>query len=65
LTALGRYDEAEPLLLDARRVLKDIPGEQEQEAEATRSRLAALYTAWGRPEKAVLYTASATMPKAK
>jgi serine/threonine protein kinase/Flp pilus assembly protein TadD len=50
LTALARYDEAEPLLLDAQRVLRDIAGAQGQEARATRTRLVALYEAWGRPE---------------
>ena len=45
LTALGRYEEAEGLLLDAQRVLKDVPGAEAQEAEATRARLAALRTA--------------------
>jgi len=55
LTALGRYDEAEALLLDARRALKDIPGLQEQEARVTRGRLAALYEARGLPDKAALY----------
>ena len=58
LMALARYDEAEVLLLNAQRVLKDIPGAQEQEARATRSRLVALYEAWGRPEKAAVYRAS-------
>ena len=42
LIALGRYDEAEPLLLDAARVLKDIPGSQGEEARANRQRLTAL-----------------------
>jgi serine/threonine protein kinase len=50
LTALGRYDEAERLLTDAQRVLKDIPGQQGREAEMTRARLAALHNARGQPE---------------
>ena len=57
LMALARYDEAE-VLLNAQRVLKDIPGAQGQEARATRTRLVALYEAWGRPEKAAVYRAS-------
>jgi hypothetical protein len=52
LRALGRYDEAEVMLLEARRVLKEIPGAEAQEFRATRARLVALYEAWGRPEKA-------------
>jgi eukaryotic-like serine/threonine-protein kinase len=55
LTALGRYDQAEALLLDARRILKDGPGWEGREARAVNARLVALYEAWGRPEKAVAY----------
>jgi serine/threonine protein kinase/Tfp pilus assembly protein PilF len=55
LTALARYDEAELQLLEALRVLKDIPGVQGQEAKATRGRLVAMYETWGRPEKAAAY----------
>ena len=58
LTALGRYDEAEGLLLDAQRYIQDVPGEQGHEAEATRARLAALDAARGRPA-ALLATAPA------
>jgi len=53
LTALGRYEEAEGLLLDAQRVLKDVPGAQAQEAEATRARLATLDTARNQPHALV------------
>jgi len=42
LTALGRYREAEPLLLDAQRVLKDIPGGQGEATRENRARLAVL-----------------------
>ncbi|MDQ6893871.1 MAG: serine/threonine-protein kinase [Acidobacteriota bacterium] len=45
LTDLGRYDEAERMLLDAAGVLKDVPGQQGNEAKATRDRLAALAAA--------------------
>ena len=45
LTALGRYAEAETLLLHAQQVLKDIPGEQGEEFRANRQRLAALFQA--------------------
>jgi tetratricopeptide (TPR) repeat protein len=55
LTRLARYDEAEPLLIDARRVLKNsnAAGEEAEEARSSQARLDALYKAWGRPEKAV------------
>ena len=55
LAALGRYDEAEAALLDARRDLAALPGPQGREATATISRLVALYDAWGRPERAAAY----------
>jgi serine/threonine protein kinase len=62
LTELARYDEAEALLLEAQRVLKDVPGAQGQEAEATRARLAALYEARSHPERAAQFTAGAGRP---
>src|SRR5688572_32921514 len=55
LTRLGRHPEAETLLLDAARSLEPGPGRQGREAAANRARLAALYDAWGRPEKAAAY----------
>lgn len=58
LTALGRYPEAESLLLEARGVLRDVPGVQGREAKATTVRLLQLYEAWGQPEKAALYRTS-------
>ena len=54
-TALGRYEEAEGLLLDAHRLLKDGSGWEGEEAQATRTRLVALYEAWGRPDRAAAY----------
>jgi serine/threonine protein kinase/tetratricopeptide (TPR) repeat protein len=51
LTSLKRYDEAETLLLDAARILKDVPGAQGREAKATVVRLKTLYSSWGRPQK--------------
>ena len=51
LTAMGRYDEAERFLLEAKRVLKDGPGQEGREAKSTAERLAALYT-MSRPHKA-------------
>jgi tetratricopeptide (TPR) repeat protein len=55
LTALRRFPEAETVLLEAGSVLKDVPGPQAREYQATRGRLVALYQAWGRPEKAQPY----------
>ena len=55
LTALGRYAEAETVLLDAHRTLKPGPGWEGDQAKATELRLFALYGAWGKPEKAATY----------
>ncbi len=52
LTSLGRYNEAERLLLEAKEVLKAGPGQEGREAEATVERLAAVDRALGRPEMA-------------
>ena len=64
LTALQRYEDAEPELLSARRILKDVPGPQGREAKATLTRLRTLYEAWGRPDKAaeVPVSAAGRMP---
>ena len=59
LTSLKRFDEAEPLLVRAQRILKDVPGPQGREARATVTRLRALYEAWGRPDKAAVLVATA------
>jgi tetratricopeptide (TPR) repeat protein len=59
LTALARYHEAEPLLLHASAVLKDVPGPQGRDAAATRTRLAALYEAERLPDKAARYRSAA------
>ena len=48
LTELGRYDEARPLLMDAQRALRNIPGAQGLEARANRARLAELQAASAR-----------------
>jgi serine/threonine protein kinase/tetratricopeptide (TPR) repeat protein len=49
------YRDAEPLLLQANAVLKDVPGRQGREAAATRERLVTLYGALGQPETAAKY----------
>ncbi len=60
LTALARYDEAETVLLDARRYFKDLPGPPGRDATMILTRLVALYEAWGRPDKAAAYRALMT-----
>jgi serine/threonine protein kinase/Tfp pilus assembly protein PilF len=59
LTAQARYGEAEALLVAAHAALQDNAGPQGREAKATVERLAALYRAWGRPERATAYRAPA------
>lgn len=48
LTSLGRYDEAQRLLLEAKGILKDGPGPEGREAKSTADRLGALHTALSR-----------------
>ncbi len=55
LTGLGRYQEAEPLLLDSYPILKDRTSARSPETRAALRRLVTLYRAWGRPEKAEEY----------
>ena len=50
LTSLRQFPEAESLLLEAKRILKDVPGPQGREARATVARLEALHAA--RPAEA-------------
>jgi hypothetical protein len=57
LTALGRYDEAETVLLEARRDLEAMRAPRRPEIEATMTRLVDLYVKWGRPEAAATYRA--------
>jgi serine/threonine protein kinase/tetratricopeptide (TPR) repeat protein len=49
LTPLGQFEEAEQMLLDAQRVLKDVPGAEGREARATVVRLQVLRDASSRP----------------
>lgn len=52
LAAQGRFEEAEPLLLGSYEVLKETKGESARFGKEARERIAALYTAWGRPGRA-------------
>jgi tetratricopeptide (TPR) repeat protein len=49
LVHLGRFDEAEPLLLESVDVMVAEKGEEFRETRLCRQRVAALYEAWGRP----------------
>ena len=55
LTLQKRYAEAEPLLQESYGVLKSVHGEHSPLTQESMRRLALLYNAWGKPEKAVPY----------
>jgi hypothetical protein len=58
LAGLGRYAEAETLLLEAFKGIPVRAGPCGREAQPTRARLIRLYQEWGKPELAARYTAS-------
>jgi serine/threonine protein kinase/tetratricopeptide (TPR) repeat protein len=51
LTALGRFEEAEPLLLASYPALENDKGDGAKHAPEARQRIVELYTKWGRPER--------------
>jgi tetratricopeptide (TPR) repeat protein len=55
LTALGRFPEAEPLLLNSYPVLQRDKGDGAKHAAEARQRIIDLYTAWGKPERLAAY----------
>jgi len=55
LVALKQYDEAETVLLDARRDLEGSSAPRPSDIKATIARLVELYAAWGKPEMAASY----------
>ncbi len=59
LTRLGRWEEAEPLLLRAYTVLENTYGGEDERVRTAAERLATLYEAWGRPDEAARYHALA------
>ncbi|MEE9294954.1 MAG: tetratricopeptide repeat protein [Phycisphaerae bacterium] len=59
LIVMGRYDGAEPLLLEAHPIIKEGLGEDDDRTRAALERIVQLYQAWGKPEKAEEYGAPA------
>ena len=57
LVSLGRYNEAETVLLDARNDLASHGPPQAPVMRATLTRLVQLYVAWGKPERAAAFRA--------
>lgn len=51
LSAVGRYAEAEPFLLESYRIFRDIHGEDSSFTRKAKQRVVALYEVWGQPEK--------------
>jgi hypothetical protein len=62
LTAMSRFDEAEQLLLRSYDVLSKTLGDQHKDTLEAATRLAALYTAWGKPDRAAAYRRSGGTP---
>ena len=64
LTALGRYEQAEVLLLESHSVISQNHGEQHEQALESANRLVDLYQAWGKPRQAAEWRTrlSATQP---
>ena len=57
LVALARHDEAEAVLLDARRDLEALPTPRDDDMKAATTRLVQLYVAWGKHDRAAAYRA--------
>ena len=55
LTALARYDEAETMLLDARKDSDALPRASGRDTKLNVTRLIDLYDAWGKPGRAAEY----------
>jgi serine/threonine-protein kinase len=55
LAALKRYDEAEPLLVESYSSIKSLRAESDWLTRRALGRVASLYQAWGKPEKAAQY----------
>ena len=57
LLGMARYDEAEAMLLDARRDLDALRPPPRRDIDANLARLVQLYDAWGKRDKAAMYRA--------
>ena len=58
LAALGRFAEAEPLLVSAHEVLSQGTGARDTQVQSSTQYLVELYEAWDRPEDAARYEAA-------
>ena len=57
LTRMGKYEGAEPLLLDTLAKLRSSLGEDHQRVRDVITYVVVLYESWGKPEKAAEYRA--------
>ena len=64
LTALGRYAEAEPQLLDGYAAILAKRGAQHKKTIETLERIVAMYTAWDKPDQATEYRVIINQPEA-
>jgi hypothetical protein len=55
LTGLGRFAEAEELLLEAVQSLGEGQGSEDRRTRRARRKLAYLYESWGKPDQATRY----------
>ena len=62
LGALGRVEEAEPLLEEGLRRVEAGFGPDHARTNAVRARVAALYEAWGKPDRARQYRDAGSAP---
>jgi serine/threonine protein kinase/Tfp pilus assembly protein PilF len=62
LGALGRVEEAEPLLVEGLRRVEAGFGPDHARTKTVRARIAALYEAWGKPDRARQYRDAGTAP---
>jgi hypothetical protein len=62
LITLGRYPEAEAMLLDAERELRLHLGDDHPFVPLTRASIARLHAAWGKPDRAAREGAGGTSP---
>lgn len=60
LTALSRFEEAEKLLTRSHEVLRKTFGDRHKDTLRAASRLADLYAAWGKPDRAAVYRRAAS-----
>ncbi len=61
LTAVGRYPEAEPFVIEGYRALREAKGAGHTDTQEARGFVAKLYEAWGRDDEAARYRAASDL----